>query len=110
MAERENEPRVAQAIRTLHSEAILTYSTDGMSDEGVNWVTPKELREAATKLRQAVEEKNPETEIVLEVYSRNAMRQKDIAQEFIQDLKDIEAITEWAEWQKATKMTLFVGW
>ncbi len=114
MAEREGEPRVTEAIRKLQAEAILTYSTDGMNDEDVSWVTPQDLRMAANKLRQAVEEKNPETEIILETYARHAYQddeiEEDVPHQFIQDLQDIVAITEWAEWLKATKMTLFVGW
>ena len=42
MAEREDEPEVLNAIRRLGAEAILTHTTEGMEDEDVEWVSPKQ--------------------------------------------------------------------
>jgi DhnA family fructose-bisphosphate aldolase class Ia len=111
MAERETEPEVLAAIRKLNADAILTHITDGMTESEVRWVTPKELRDAALRLSQAVQSgESHEAKIILQTYERNANRVDTIAEEFIRDLNDIRAITEWAEEEGATRMTLEVNW
>lgn len=110
MAEREGEPEVLNAIKRLGAGAILTYATEGMEDEDVEWVSPKQLRDAARRLREAVKDKRPEASVILERYERNANRIDPIDEEFIQDLDDIEAIASWAEEEGAQRMTLEVNW
>jgi|KBSMisStandDraft_5_1062788.scaffolds.fasta_scaffold777058_1 hypothetical protein len=110
MAELENETAVGDAIRKLKAEAILTYKTDGMDDEDVSWVSPQQLRDAATRLCEAVRAGSPETRIILEVYERNANGIDPLAQEFVRDLDDIITMTNWAEQEGATRMTLEVNW
>src|SRR6266576_5389323 len=63
MAEREGEPEVIEAFKKLNAAALLTHTTDGITDEEVKWVTPTELRNAAKNLRQAIQAKRPETGI-----------------------------------------------
>jgi hypothetical protein len=110
MAEREDEPAVHDAVRQLGVDAILTYKTDGMEGDDVSWVSPQQLRDAATRLRDAVRAGAPVTRIILETYERNANRVDPIAQEFICDLDDIVAMTKWAEEEGAPRMTLEVNW
>ena len=110
MAERVDEPEVLNAIRRLGAEAILTYKTDGMEDEDVEWVSPGQLRDAARRLRQAIKEKRPEAKVILETYERNANGIDPVEEELIQDLDDVEAIASWAEEQGAARMTLEVNW
>lgn len=110
MAEREDEPEVLNAIKRLGAEAILTHTTDGMEDEDVEWVSPKQLRDAAKRLHVAITDKRPEAKVILETYERNANRIDPLGQEFIQDLDDIEAIANWAEEEGAVRMTLEVNW
>ena len=110
MAEREEEPAVLEAIRKLDAEPILTYKTDGVDDEEVDWVSPQQLREAATRLREAVVAGSPETRVILETYERNANRIDPVTEEFVRDLDDIVAIANWAEKEGATRMTLDVNW
>jgi hypothetical protein len=110
MAEREDDPAVVEAIRRLKAEAILTLKTDGWGDEDVTWVSPEELRDAASRLREAVRAGSPGSVVILASYERNANRIDPIAEEFIRDLDDIEAIARWAEAEGATKMTLEVNW
>lgn len=110
MAERENEPEVLEAIRKLNATALLTHTTNGMADEEVLWVSPSELRNAAKNLREAIQVGRPETEIILEIYERNANDIDPITDELIQDLNDIEAIADWAESEGAKQMTLEVNW
>jgi hypothetical protein len=110
MAERENEPEALEAIQKLNAAAILTYTTDGVADEDVDWVTPSELREAAKNLLEAIEAKRPEASIILGVYERNANGVDPVAEELSRDLNDIEAIANWAEAEGAKFMTLEVNW
>ena len=110
MAEREDEPEVLEAIEKLNAGALLTYTTEGIDDEDVDWVTPNELREAAKNLREAIQAERPETKIILSVYERNANGVEPIANELIQDLNDIEAIANWAEAEGAERITLAVNW
>ena len=110
MAERESEPEVLEAFRKLNADALLTSTTNGVKDEEVMWVTPSELRNAVKNLREAIQAKQPETEIILEIYERNANDIDPIADELIQDLNDIEAIADWAEAQGTKQMTLEVNW
>ena len=110
MAEREDDPAVIAAIRTLKAEAILTCKTDGWEDDDVSWVSPQELREAVARLREAIQNGFPAARIILASYERNANRSEPIADEFLRDLQDIDALTSWAEAQGATRMTLEVNW
>jgi len=110
VAERENEPKVIEAFRKLKVTPLLTHTTDGMADEDVMWVTPSELQNAAKSLREAIQAKRPEAEVILEVYERNANGVDPISNELIQDLNDIEAIADWAQAEGATYMTLEVNW
>ena len=110
MAERDGEPAVADAIRRLKAQAILTVKTDGWEDDDVTWVSPQELREAAVRLREAVRAAAPEVRVILASYERNANNIDPIPEEFVRDLVDIEALTRWAEAEGATKMTLEVNW
>ena len=110
MAERDGEESVLDAVKRLKAEAMLTLKTDGWDDEDVAWVTPKELRSAATRLRAAVEARAPDAGVILKSYEVNANRIDPIEEEFIRDLDDIVAMAEWAEAQGATKMTLEVNW
>ncbi len=110
MAEREGNLAVYEATGKLNAEAILTYKTDGMDDENVNWVSPQQLRDAATKLREAVRAGSPDTRIILENYERNANPIDPIDKMFIRDLNDIITMANWAEEEDATVMTLEVNW
>jgi hypothetical protein len=110
MAERDGDAAVLEAIQRLQADAILTFKTDGWDDEDVTWVTPLELREAAARLRDAVRAGAPEVRTILASYERNANRLDPVAEEFVRDLDDIDAMTRWAEAEGATAMTLEVNW
>lgn len=110
MAEREQEPDVRQVIEALGVGAILTYKTDGMDDSEVRWVTPRELQDAARRLRDAVEGGQWEIFRVIEVYARHTSGVGSASDEFVRDLEDVEALARWAEGQGAPRMTLEVGW
>src|SRR6476661_1858531 len=104
MAERECEPEVKRVIAELGAEPILTFTTDGVEDEEVYWVTPRQLYDAAEKLERAIQSKQSGTERILAVYERNANSVDPVDEEFTQDLEDIKAIARWAEEEGARVM------
>jgi hypothetical protein len=110
MAEREDDPEVRRIIVELGAEPILTFTTDGVSDEEVNWVTPRQLYTAAARLEEAIRSKRPGADRVLAVYGRNANAVDPVEEEFIRDLEDIKALASWAEQERAEVMTLEVNW
>lgn len=111
MAIREEVPEALAAIRGLGAEAILSLKTDGWEDDDVQWVTPQQMRDAATKIREAVAARRPEAEVILESYRRTGLfTDEPLADQFIRDLDDVIAITRWAEEQGASQLTLEVNW
>jgi hypothetical protein len=108
MAEREEVPAVSEALKKLGAEALLSYKTDGVEDDEVDWVTPAQLRDAAARLREAVLAESPEAGVILETYTRG--RIPATAADFVRDLEDVIAMTRWAEEEGATVMTLEVNW
>ena len=84
--------------------------TDGWEDEDVTWVTPQQLRYAALTLKNAVLAGSPEAEVILGSYERNANRIGPVANEFVRDLENIASMAEWAERERAHKITLEVNW
>jgi hypothetical protein len=110
MADRLMEPRTLEAIRNLKADAILSFTTNGVEDEDVDWVTPQELRQAAQKLGEGIRAGLPETEIILESYVHASSWITSAEEDFLSDLESVEAITRWAEEMGAVKMTLEVNW
>jgi hypothetical protein len=110
MAEREDDPAVPDAIRSLNAQAILTCKTDGWDDEDVTWVSPQELRDAALELRDAVQAKAPEAAVILDSYERGANAGSKVEAMFADDLTDVIELANWAEAQGTTRMTLEVNW
>ncbi len=110
MAECEEELAMVEAVKKLNAGPILTFKTDPMDDDEVEWVTPQQLGEAATKLQQAVLSGAPEAEIILKVYEMGANQIDPVQEEFIRDLDDIIALAKWGEQQGAKQITLEVNW
>ena len=73
-------------------------------------MTPDELREAAERLRVAVQTASPEAATVLRSYRQNANLADPVEDEFIRDLEDIIGLAEWAQSLGASRMTLEVNW
>ena len=110
MAECENELAMVEAVKKLGTASILTFKTDPMEDDEVEWVTPAQLRDAAMKLRDAIRNGAPGSEVILKVYEKGANRMDPVADEMIRDLEDIIAIADWSEQEGAKEITLEVNW
>jgi hypothetical protein len=109
MAERERHSDVLKAVRELGAEALLVGKADGMWWFQIRWTTPRELAEASRRLREVVAAGNPKTKRILETYAAYD-GVEDAAEEFAQDLRDIERLASFAESQGIQKMTLEVNW
>ena len=110
MAEREEQPEVQEALRKLDAEALLTVKTDGWDDDDVAWVSPRQLRAAAVRLRDAVKAGLAESQVILESYAATANGVYAVDAELATDLDNIIAIADWAEAEGAARMTLEVNW
>ena len=110
MAEFENASATVEAIRKLDATAILTYKTDGLDDEDVEWVTPVALRTAAERIRDATTTGTPNGMQILKTYELGANNIDPLIDEFLVDLEDIIELTRWADSEGATRMTLDVNW
>lgn len=108
-AVREQNPEVIRAIRKLKVDAIRTFTTHGIADDEVDWVTPSELRKAALKLKDHVRSGKSETKIILSTYEEGANLVDSLEDEFVRDLDDIANLASWAEAQGATRMTLEIN-
>lgn len=110
MVECEKDPAVPEAVKKLKADPILTFKTDPMEDDEVQWVTPQELRDAAVKIRDAVLNRAPEAQPLLTAYARGANGIDPVDQEFVRDLDDIVEFANWGERLKTKQITLEVNW
>jgi hypothetical protein len=110
MAERENHPEVKQVLKDLGCDALLSFSTEGVSDDNVHWVTPGQLIQAALRLRELVLNEDPRTVKVLGSYAIRANRVDPVHEELAQDLSDVAQIAEFFASQGVKEMTLQVNW
>ena len=110
MAEREDESDILEIFKRLGAGALLTYTTDGVDDSDVDWVTPAQLQIAAKALENALMNGAPGVDRILEVYGRNANKVEPIVDELLRDLADIEGLAKWVAKQGAEVMTLEVNW
>ena len=110
MVEQEKDPKVVEAMQKLNAGALLTFKTEEMDDEDIDWVTPLELRDACMKLRDAVQSGAPEAEPLLDAYSRGNNGINPITDEFVRDLEDIIKLANWGERLGTDKITLEVSW
>jgi hypothetical protein len=110
MVECEKDPGILKAVKALNAEPIMTFKTDPMEDDDVQWVTPQELHDAATKLRDAVLGGAPEARPLLEAYARGANGIDPVNEEFVRDLEDIIKLANWGDKMGARQITLEVNW
>ena len=110
MAERIEHQDVLHAMERLGVSALLTFTTAGVADSEVEWVTPSELERAAIRLRELVLVGDPDTGCIVETYAKSANDVDPISQEFAQDLVDVAEIARFAQREGVSHMTLEVNW
>lgn len=110
MATRLEKPDVLALHETLGVKSLLTFTTEGVEESEVDWVTPDELAAAANRLRAMALENDARVKPILDAYSLSANGIDDVEEEFAQDLWDVAEIAEFAKRCGAKKMTLEVNW
>ena len=110
MANRHDQPEVLAMVKSLGCAAVLTYTTEGLADDDVDWVTPTDLKAAALALRELVERQDPRTRVIVDSYAKDANRIDPVHGELARDLADVATIAEYAAGEGATRMTLEVNW
>jgi hypothetical protein len=110
MAERERHPDVLQTLEALGLGALRTFTTDGVADDDVDWVTPAGLCDAASRLRALVLVQDPRVTPILRTYARSAHQLDQVPTQLAQDLADVCELARFAEREGATRMTLAVNW
>src|SRR5829696_1793942 len=97
MVEQEKDPAILEAVKKLNAEAIMTFKTEEMEDEDIDWVTPQQLRDACMKIRDAVRSGASEAKPLFAASGRGANGINPVDQEFVRDLEDIIEIANWGE-------------
>jgi hypothetical protein len=110
MAERYNHPDVIDSMKHLGVGALLSYITDGVGEDEVDWVSPDDLMNAADRLRELVLAQDPRVKRIVETYGLSANGVDPVHEEFAQDLADVRLIAHFSKEMGAPKMTLEVNW
>lgn len=110
MAERENHDDVKQAMVDLGVGELLTFTTDGVQDAEVDWVTPAGLESAALRLRELVLTEDRRVQKIVQTYALSANRLDPVHEELARDLEDIAQLARYASAQGAPQITLEVNW
>ncbi len=110
MAEREHHDDVKQAMRDLGVAELLTFTTEGVADDEVDWVSPAGLERAAMRLRELVLAEDPRVQRIVQTYALSANDCDPIHEELARDLEDIAKIAGFASEQGASQVTLEVNW
>lgn len=110
MAEREDHEDVLEAVALLAGDAILTYTSDGIDDEDVDWFSPQQMEESARKLREFVLRDDPRTQRIVATYALSANNVEPVRDELARDLEDIAAIARHCADAGVARMTLEVNW
>ena len=97
-------------LKAAGLDALLSFTTEGIKDEEVNWVTPDTLATAALKLCDLVAQAHPAAQCALRAYELDDNGVQAVEEEFLTDLQELAALARWAKTQDATRMTLAVNW
>ena len=110
MAELVQDEALQARMEQLGVAGLMTLTTDGLSDEQVDWIAPSRLRLEARRLRELVRQRAPEAAAIVASYANVAPSTDDVEDEIIRDLSAIEKMAAWAEARDTGRMTLYVSW
>jgi hypothetical protein len=110
MVEREKHPDVIRTMKRLGVGALLSYITDGIEEDEVEWVAPGDLINAAEHLRDLVLAQDPRVNRIVETYALPDNGGYPVHEEFAQDLADVRLIARFAKEMGVSEMTLEVNW
>lgn len=110
MVEREQHPQMLAEMRKAGLGPLLTLSTEGVSEADIEWVLPRDLATAASRLQVLLGTGGDLVEAIVETYGYGANNIQPPAEELAQDLDDIIKIAGYAEKHGVPRMTLEVNW
>ncbi len=110
LAEAVSDESLRAAVISLGCEALLSHTTEGMSDEDVDWTTPDELMRAVKVMSDAIVAKDPRTKLVLSAYKKSACGAEPPEIEIDRDLKDVGLLGKYAKEHGAKSITVSVNW
>lgn len=90
--------------------ALLTFTTAGVEDDEVDWVTPDALAAGALKLCDLLAQGHPAAQRALQAYALEANGVEAVEEEFVTDLQEVAVLARWAKAEGASRMTLAVNW
>jgi len=91
-------PDLLKLAKKLEVSALLSHKTEGMWWYQIRWKKPREFVAAAERLQKLVERRDPE-----------ALGEKPIEQEFVDELRDIQRIATFLQGRGLTKMTFEIS-
>jgi hypothetical protein len=90
-------------LRGLGCGALLAYTTDGLPDEKIEWVSPEAMSAAADRLADLIRQQEPAVEELVAQYQDWSNRgDKPIAEQLVDDLA---AVKRWAHWAQSLGKT-----
>lgn len=102
-------PEALQILSRMGADALLTFKTGDLHDDGVPWVMPHQLVHAARALRAALDAREADARRLGELYGEAAPWLEEPEAELQRDLSDLEDMALWAIEQGAWVMTLDIG-
>jgi hypothetical protein len=110
MAEIHQNDNAEAALIEADLAPLLTFTTAGIEDDDVDWVTPDELAAAAVRLRVLLQQGHSAALRALTVYEIGANGVDSVEEEMSADLEDVAELAHWAKSAGVKKMTIEVNW
>jgi len=101
---------VRSAVIELGCEALLSHTTEGVSDADVEWTTPDALVAAARRMAAFIANKDPRTRAILAAYRKGVIGEDPPDVEIDRDLRDVMLLGKYAKEHGARTMTISVKW
>lgn len=95
-------------MERLGLSTLLTFTTDGVDDDDVDWAEPKELESAALALAQLIKKRDPSIRELLDSYPDPP--DGTAVESLTNDLEDIVAMARYAHGLGITLMALELNW
>lgn len=105
-----NSWRVRREFKKVGVSPLLTFKTEGVDDEHVDWVTPNELESSARKLIAVVKEDPKAVRVALQLYEKHGRPEPPVEVSFVCDIEDIIASADYARTLGQEKLTFEVNW
>jgi hypothetical protein len=97
-------------IESLGVGAVTSFTTDRVSDDNVDWVTPDEYADAINSLSFALRDCDQRAMDLLKVYEKSEKLRWDASESMLCDLYDLRRFAAYATEQGVETMTIAANW